>query len=74
MADLCYQCTETMIGICGQKNDLKGLSTKEDSKKQLYPVVICEGCGAIQVDYEGKCISTDCLEKHNKKEKHDNSN
>ena len=23
-------------------------------------IVICEGCGVIQVDQEGNCISTDC--------------
>jgi len=61
MADFCYQCTKEMFGN-PEKNDLKGLSTPEDTKNGLYPVVICEGCGHIQVDHEGKCVSPDCIE------------
>ena len=44
--------------------DLAELSTKEDSKNNLFPVVVCEGCGIIQVDCLGRCISSDCLENH----------
>lgn len=64
MADFCAQCTETFFGWT-DRNDLSSLSTPEDTAKGLYPVVICEGCGAIQVDHTGRCVSTDCLEGHN---------
>ena len=64
MADYCYQCTEKLIGISGDKNDLKGLSTPADTAKGIAPVVLCEGCGPIQVNHLGVCISKDCFEKH----------
>ena len=59
MADFCKQCS---IDLFGQDfHDMKGLSTEEDTKKGLFAVVLCEGCGPCQVDHEGNCISTDCL-------------
>jgi hypothetical protein len=65
MADFCKQCTEKHLGLPGADNDLKGLSTQADTDKEMYCVVLCEGCGPIQVDHTGKCMSKDCLEKHN---------
>ncbi len=62
MADFCNQCCKDMGFPTGV--DLAGLSTEEDTKKGLYPVVLCEGCGPIQVDHLGNCVSSDCLEKH----------
>jgi hypothetical protein len=32
-----------------------------DNEHGLYAIVLCEGCGPIQVDREGSCISEDCL-------------
>lgn len=64
MSDFCRQCTVKILGADGDMNDLKGLSTPEDTKNELYPVALCEGCGPIQVDHTGKCVSTDCIEKH----------
>ena len=64
MSDYCYQCTEKFIGVAGDKNDLRGISSKKDTDNDRYPLVICEGCGPCQVDHEGKCISKDCEEKH----------
>ena len=64
MADFCRQCAIKFLGLDGDLNDLVGLSTPEDDANGLYPVVICEGCGAAQVDSRGTCIG-DCLEaKH----------
>jgi hypothetical protein len=60
MADFCKQCAEGM----GFPADLAGLSTEEDTKQGLHPIVLCEGCGPIQVDHEGKCVSWDCYENH----------
>ena len=66
MADFCMQCCRDIIGIPGGLNDFKGLSSREDSEKGLFTTVLCEGCGPIQVDDEGMCVSKDCIEKHNK--------
>jgi hypothetical protein len=56
MSDYCYQCTEKHLGWNPDLNDLKGCCTKEDNEKGLYACVICEGCGFIQVDCDGKRI------------------
>ena len=65
MADFCRQCSIKILGISGDDNDMKGLSLPADTEAKHYPVVLCEGCGPIQVDHTGKCVSTDCIEKHN---------
>lgn len=65
MADFCKQCSVDMFGE--DFGDLKGLSTADDTSKGLYPLVLCEGCGAIQVDHEGKCVSKDCHENGHEK-------
>lgn len=62
MADFCQQCSVAEFGQ--DFRELAGLSTAEDTAKDLYPIVICEGCGYVQVDHEGRCVSSDCLEKH----------
>lgn len=61
MADFCKQCSEAIFKE--DFGDLKGLSTAEDTAKGLYPLVICDSCGYIQVDHTGACVSNDCLEK-----------
>lgn len=66
MADFCKQCCEELFGQDVKYNDMKGLSTPEDTVKELYPIVLCEGCGPIQVDHTGRCMSNDCFQKHNK--------
>ena len=57
MADFCKQCSIEHFGE--DFGDLKGCTTKEDWAKGLAAIVICEGCGIIQVDPEGSCISDD---------------
>lgn len=61
MADFCNQCSKAMGFPPG---DLAGLSSAEDTAKGRYPLVICEGCGGIQVDHEGNCVSPDCHVNH----------
>lgn len=61
MADFCKQCAED-LGF--PQSDFIGLTTKENTEKKLFPVVLCEGCGPIQVDHEGVCVSVDCVHKH----------
>lgn len=64
MADFCKQCS---IDIFGEDHkDLAGIADPDRVAKGYYPVVVCEGCGIVQVDHEGKCVSGDCLKKHKK--------
>jgi hypothetical protein len=67
MADFCNQCIEEILGVDteaeGFDGDLSGLCTESDEARGLYATVLCEGCGPIQVDHTGKCVSTDCT-KH----------
>jgi hypothetical protein len=66
MADFCNQCAAT-LGF--DHGDLDGITKPEDWEKGLAAVVLCEGCGAIQVDPQGNCISADCYENHGCKQK-----
>jgi hypothetical protein len=59
MADFCEQCSKRLGFL---SNDMKGITSKEDYEEGLACIVLCEGCGTIQVDPEGNCISKDCLE------------
>jgi hypothetical protein len=59
MADFCKQCSEQMFGK--DFKELANLSTEEDTKNKMFCVVICEGCGTIQVDHEGNCVTENCL-------------
>lgn len=62
MADFCLQCNLDLF--FGPYSDLDGLSTPDDTANGLYPVVLCEGCGPIQVDHIGRCVSVDCEGRH----------
>jgi hypothetical protein len=62
MADFCKDCSFRHFG--DDYRDLAGLSTPEDTANKLYCSVICEGCGFIQVDHEGVCITNKCLVDH----------
>jgi hypothetical protein len=62
MADFCRQCTaEIFDQYCG---DFVNITTLEDWRSGKAAVVLCEGCGPIQVDPSGNCVSEDCLKKH----------
>jgi hypothetical protein len=62
MADFCKQCSIEHFGK--DHHDLAELSTPEDTTNDLYASALCEGCGPIQVDHTGNCVS-DCFEGHN---------
>lgn len=62
MADFCKQCSIETFGE--DYGDLSGITKQEDWEKGLAAVVTCEGCGFIQVDPDGYCVSADCFEKH----------
>ena len=54
MADFCKECSIEMWG--SDTGDLAGLITKEEVDQGMGVPVICEGCGVILVDHEGKRI------------------
>jgi hypothetical protein len=62
MADFCQQCSINLFGE--DFGDFNGITKHKDFEKGLSCVVLCEGCGVIQVDPEGRCISKDCLKRH----------
>ncbi|AIW04010.1 hypothetical protein EM69_004005 [Salmonella enterica subsp. enterica serovar Typhimurium] len=52
MADFCKECSIDMWGK--DTGDLSGLITEAEVKEGYGAVVICEGCGIIRVDNNGK--------------------
>lgn len=59
MADFCMQCSIDLHG--DDFGDLADITSKEGAEKGFYCVVLCEGCGPIQVDDRGGCVSKDCF-------------
>lgn len=63
MADFCKACTEELFGVhAAQSNDMANITEPEEWDKGLAVTVLCEGCGPIQVDPKGNCVTTDCLQ------------
>lgn len=58
MADYCKQCSIEIFG--GDFQELAGITTAANMADEKACIVICEGCGYIQVDPDGACISPDC--------------
>ena len=61
MASFCKQCSIETFGE--DFGDFRGLTDENSWQKGLACVVLCEGCGPIQVDPTGNCLS-DCFHKH----------
>lgn len=59
MADFCKQCSIDHFGR--DFGELAGITTPEGWQDGRAHIVICEGCGVIQVDPDGNCVSEDCL-------------
>lgn len=61
MAEFCKACFIELFGedFC----ELAGITKEVDFEKGLACAVICEGCGIIQVDPEGNCLSKNCLKQ-----------
>jgi len=59
MADFCKACSEEHFGE--DTGDLAGLIPKTLVARGMGSLVLCEGCGPIMVDHEGRCLSKDCL-------------
>ena len=58
MAEFCKACSIELFGR--DTGGLAGITTKKNEQQGRAVIVICEGCGVIQVDNEGNCISPDC--------------
>lgn len=59
MADFCKACSIATFG--SDSKDLAGLTDPDKWQQGLACSAICEGCGPIQVDPDGNCVSEDCL-------------
>lgn len=59
MADFCYQCTESALGLSGEENDFVDLA-----EPGTWVDVLCEGCGSTTVDVDGRCVDPHCIEQH----------
>lgn len=60
MADFCRQCNSELFG----RDKADFCPTPEWLWKEgMARQVLCEGCGIIQIDTEGRCISN-CMHAH----------
>lgn len=59
MADFCKACSIRIFG--NDFGDLSGITQTEHWENGRAALVICEGCGVIQVDPEGNCVTENCL-------------
>lgn len=60
MADFCKACSDKLFGP-DMPPDLGGITKQAEWEHGKAVAVLCEGCGPIQVDPEGNCVSRDCL-------------
>jgi len=68
MADFCKQCTEELFGPeHADNNDVQGIISEAEEAEGYMATVLCEGCGPIQVNRAGECLSVDCDKKHGEK-------
>lgn len=59
MADFCRACSIAIFG--DDFKELASITDPEQWKLGKATCVLCEGCGPIQVDPNGNCVSRDCL-------------
>ena len=57
MADFCRDCSLEFLGE--DTGDLAGLTTADETSRGLYASVLCEDCGSILVDHEGRKVADD---------------
>lgn len=58
MSEFCTACSINLLGE--DFKELAGLTDPKKWEEGLAVGVLCEGCGPIQVDPEGNCVSKDC--------------
>jgi len=69
MAEFCKQCAVDLFGDHTDfVDDFAGMTSEAAWKEGRAALVLCEGCGPIQVDPSGACVSADCLKHHGKPE------
>lgn len=61
MADFCKACAEKVLGF--DTKDMAGITDPASWAEGRAASVLCEGCGTIQVDPEGNCVTADCMRK-----------
>lgn len=61
MADFCKACSVNMFGE--DFKELANITQVAAWQEGKAVTVLCEGCGPVQVDPDGNCVSTDCLEQ-----------
>lgn len=59
MADFCKACSIELFDK--DFEELAGITSSEAWCRGKAALVICEGCGPIQVDPDGNCVSVGCL-------------
>lgn len=59
MADFCRACSIELFGE--DFKELAGITNPKKWQDGLAAGGLCEGCGFIQVDPDGNCVSQDCL-------------
>lgn len=64
MAEFCKQCYIALL-------DLDDTDFADLCDKGFTIIVLCEGCGPTEVDSEGICVATNCLEQHWRSRKDD---
>ena len=57
MANFCYDCTFHLFGD-GSRNDFVDMLSKEDVARGYLVTVLCEGCGHIMINHNGKKVKT----------------
>jgi len=62
MADFCAQCSDRIFEL-DIPSGFTGMTTEKDTLKGRFITVLCEGCGLVQVDHKGVCV-TDCMRHH----------
>lgn len=61
MADFCRQCAEALYGKDERYlNDCSGMVEEFEVKEGFTAGAICERCGIIRVDHDGKCVDINC--------------
>ena len=55
MADFCLTCAINTLGF--DTRDLAAMTTPDDTAAGRFTLALCEGCGPIQVDHNGRRIA-----------------
>ena len=57
MANFCYDCTKDILGVDPKWNDFARDRVRQIPEDELWKV-LCEGCGVIVVNNEGKKVAS----------------